>query len=209
MTDIDESVSILGEHIGSSKNSYLAKHKKNQRIELIARNNICYLKRGRVVVLRRDNDLVTLTIEAPMILGLTQLNNQTKYHYLRCETDCQMLIISNEDATDIFNRKNLWGYAFNILTWHLNLYFQREMMMTHPDIRMVINEHLKYVWTLPSDMRSKTSVYNFIMSRTHISRSAIHKITQEMIKNGTVKIERGKLIFYQDNEQNFAPRNNI
>ncbi|WP_370968016.1 helix-turn-helix domain-containing protein [Enterobacter wuhouensis] len=200
MKDIDESVSILGEHIGLSKSSYLAKYKKNQRLELISRNNICYLKRGRVVVLRHDNDLVTLTIQAPMILGLTQMANKSKYHYLRCETDCQMLIISNEDATDIFNKKNLWIYAFNILTWHHNLYFQREMMMTHPDIRKVINEHLKYVWMMPPDVRSKTSVYNFIMSRTHISRSAIHKITQEMMKNGSVKIERGKLTLYNDSE---------
>lgn len=196
--DIKSSALNIGKHIEISKKSHEENHKKNQRIELLSQNNICYLKKGRVFVYRQDNDLVTITLSAPLILGLTQMRNAIKYHYLRCDSNCQMFMINNHDATELFNSKNLWPDAFDILTWHLDLYFQRDVMMVHPNIRNLINEHLKHIWSLPEETRLNTSVYSFITDRNHISRSAVHKVTQEMTKAGKVKIERGKLLFFQE-----------
>lgn len=197
--DINNCSLTIGKFITSSNKSHEENHKKNQRVELLNQNNICYLKKGQVLVYRQEDDLVTITLNAPLILGLTQMHNEIKYHYLRCNTDCQMFMIENHDATALFDSKNLWSYAFDILTWHLNLYFQRDVMMIHPNIRNVINEHLKHMWEMTPDIRSKTSVYSFITDRNHISRSAVHKVIQEMSDVGKVKIERGKLIHYSEN----------
>lgn len=190
---------IIGKYIEMSKKSHEENHKKNQRVELLTQNKICYLKKGQVVVYRQDDGLVTLTLSAPLILGLTQMHNETKYHYLRCDTDCQMLLIDNCDATQLFHSKNLWPYAFDILTWHLNLYFHRDTMIIHPNIRDVINKHLKVIWSMTPVMRLQTSVYSFIISRNHISRSAVHNVIKEMSDAGKIKIERGKLIYYNGN----------
>jgi hypothetical protein len=188
----------IGKFIAASNKCHEENHKKNQRIELLNQNNICYLKKGQVIVYRQRDDLVTFTLNAPLILGLAQMHNQMKYHYLRCESECEMYIINNHDATELFNKKNLWSYAFDILTWYINLYFQRDIMMINPNIRNVINEHIKYIWSLPTDVRAKTSVYSFITSRNHISRSAIHKVMQEMSDMGKIKIERGKVTYYNE-----------
>lgn len=196
--DINDCSLTIGKFIESSNKSHEENHKKNQRVELLSQNNICYLKKGQVLVYRQEDDLITLTLNAPLILGLTQMHNEIKYHYLRCETDCQMFMIENHDATELFNRKNLWSYAFDILTWHLDLYFQRDIMMINPNIRDVINEHIKHIWSLAPEVRSKTSVYSFIINRNHISRSAVHKVIQEMSDVGKIKIERGKLVSYNE-----------
>lgn len=196
--DINNCSLTIGKFIASSNKSHEENHKKNQRIELLNQDNICFLNKGTVVVFRQADDLVTLTLSAPLILGLTQMHNEIKYHYLRCETDCQMFMIGNHDATELFDKKNLWSYSFDILTWHLNLYFQRDVMMINPNIRNIINEHFKYIWSLAPEVRSKISVYSFITTRNHISRSAVHKIIQEMSDVGKIKIERGKLIYYKE-----------
>lgn len=196
--DINHCSLSIGKFIELSQKSHEENHKKNQRIELLNQNNICYLKEGQVNVYRLEDDLITITLSAPLILGLTQMHNKAKFHYLRCDTDCQMFIIDNEDASALFDSKNLWEYAFNILTWHLNLYFQRDIMVINPNIRNIINEHLKLIWLMDPNVRSKTSVYSFIITRNHISRSAVHKVIQEMSDTGKIRIERGKLVYYEE-----------
>ncbi|KAE9797799.1 transcriptional regulator, partial [Escherichia coli] len=37
--------------------------------------------------------------------------------------------------------------------------------------------------------------YTFILTRNHISRSAIHKVLQELVNDGKIILNRGKLSF--------------
>jgi CRP-like cAMP-binding protein len=192
-----ESTLIIGEYIHRSKNAHFEFRKKNQRIDYRV-NNIFYLKSGRVSVYRQDNDLITISLEAPSVVGLTQMHLSEKTHYLRCDCDCEMWTISTIEAMSLFTHNNLWHHAFDILSHHLHLYFERDKLMRHPTFRGVIHEHLKYIWSMDETIRCKTSVYNFIMSRNHISRSGIHKILHEMIEGGLIIIDRGKLIYLRE-----------
>lgn len=196
---IHESTLIVGEYIHRSRNAYFEFRKKNQRIDYRA-DNISYLKKGRVSVYRQDNDLVTISLEAPAVMGLTQIHLNEKTHYIRCDCDCEMWTINTPDAMTVFTQNNLWLHAFYILTYHINLYFQRDKLITQPTFRGVIYEHLKYIWAMDERIRGKTSVYIFIMSRNHISRSGIHKILHELSDEGLIKIERGKLIYFRGEE---------
>lgn len=91
--------------------------------------------------------------------------------------------------------QNLWKQAFDILTHHLQRYFQREALQSHRTIREQIIEHVKYIWSMEPEVREKTSVYTFILTRNHISRSAIHKVLQELVNDGKITLNRGKLSF--------------
>jgi len=195
---IDKSIITLSKHIQISTKAYLCKYKKNQRVELIKNNNIAYLKSGSVSVYRKEDNLIVTRLDAPFILGLTQMFNDTKYHYFRCNTMCEMWEISSESASNIFNNNNLWELVFNITSWHMNCYFQRDIMITQPNNKEIIREHIKFIWSMSPEIRKSTSVYSFIMLRNHISRSMIHKIIQELSVTQNVKIEKGKLIHYED-----------
>ena len=107
-------------------------------------------------------------------------------------------MIDNDDATELFDTKNLWSYAFNILKWHVNLYFERDVMMINSNIRNVITKHIKYIWSLAPNIRNNTSVYSFITSRNHISRSVVHKVVQEMSRAGKLEIKRGRVVFFDE-----------
>ncbi len=191
--NFDESVMLIGDEIKKSDNAYFSLRKKRQRIEMRKDGNIFYLEKGSVSVYRVENDLVTVSFAAPAILGLAQMRNDVMSHYLRCDTDCEMWVMNAGNANDMLTRKNMWKHAFDILTNHLQRYFQRENMRSHKTIREIVVEHVKHIWSLDPEIREKTSVYTFILSRNHISRSAIHKVLQELVNEEKLTLNRGKL----------------
>ena len=177
--EIDKSVVLIGDEIKKSDNAWLSLRKKRQRIDLKVDGNILFLEKGTVSVYRVENDLVTVSISAPAILGLPQMRTEVTGHYLRCDTDCEMWAMSVLNADHLFTAKNLWKQAFDILAHHLQRYFQREALQSHRTIRELIIEHVKY-----------------ILTRNHISRSAIHKVLQELVNDGKITLNRGKLSAY-------------
>lgn len=194
--EIDKSVVLIGDEIKKSDNAWLSLRKKRQRIDLKVDGNILFLEKGTVSVYRVENDLVTVSISAPAILGLPQMRTEVTGHYLRCDTDCEMWAMSVQNADHLFTAKNLWKQAFDILAHHLQRYFQREALQSHRTIRELIIEHVKYIWAMEPAVREKTSVYTFILTRNHISRSAIHKVLQELVNDGKITLNRGKLSAY-------------
>lgn len=194
--EIEKSVVLIGDEIKKSDNAWLSLRKKRQRIDLKVDGHILFLEKGTVSVYRVENDLVTVSILAPAILGLPQMRTEVAGHYLRCDTDCEMWAMSVQNADLLFTAKNLWKQAFDILTHHLQRYFQRETLQSHRTIRELIIEHVKYIWAMAPEVREKTSVYTFILARNHISRSAIHKVLQELVSDGKISLNRGKLTSY-------------
>ena len=196
--NVAESISVIGKEIEEADSSHFSQRKKNQRIELKTYDNICYLSKGGVSIYRVENNMLTLSISAPAILGLAQMRNETKSHYLRCDSDCDMWVINTQDAISLFNKNNLWMHAFDILTRHLQMYFHRENMLSPRTIKGIVIEHLKHIWIQPPDIRQKISVYTFILTRNQVSRSAVHKVIQELIAADKVKISRGKLLWLHE-----------
>lgn len=194
--NFEESVFLIGGEIKKSENAWFSLRKKRQRIDLKAEVNILYLEKGSVSVYRLEDDLVTVNVSAPAILGLAQMRSLYNGHYLRCDTDCDMWVMSTQNASELFTQKNLWIHAFDLLTHHFARYFQREKLQSHRTIRDLVVEHVKFIWSQAHDVREKTSVYTFILARNHISRSAIHKVLQELVQEGQITLNRGKLTSY-------------
>jgi hypothetical protein len=150
-----------------------------------------------VSVYHIEKDIVTITIKAPAILGLAQMRNDIKSHYLRCDSDCEMWVISTCNAEDLLTRSGFCQHVFDILTRHLQLYFQHENMVSHHCVCEIVTEHLKYTWSLHEPERSRASIYKFILLRNSISRSSVHKILQLLEANGDIRIARGRLVHFR------------
>jgi len=198
--NVAESVCVVGHAIETSENAYFSKRKKHQRIELKTYDSICFLKEGSVSLYRLENGILTVSLDAPAILGLAQMRNEFKSHYLRCNNDCDLWVISVDDAISLFNTEHLWMHAFDILTHHLQLYFQRENLVSHPKTGDIVKEHLRFIWAMPETERKRTSIYSYIQARNHISRSAIHKEIQTLSRSGNIQIEKGKLTKFNEQD---------
>lgn len=191
---IYNSVFIIGNEIELHQNSTFLNARKGQRIEFNKKNKIFFLKSGEVSIFRNVDHLQTLTLWAPAVIGLTQIKNEDLTHYLRCDQKCEMWEIDVPDAISLFNEKNLWPHAFNILSYLAQEYFKREYMISQKTSHGVVYQHLKYIWSMDISIRRKISVYKFILSRNHISRSAVHKVICQLTQDGMIKTERGKLV---------------
>ena len=198
---LSETARLIGHEIEKHKSSHYVKFKKNQRVDFKNNDTIYFLSAGCVSFYRYNDDVLTITKDAPFMLGLAQMKSEVKSHYVRCNTECEMWGISISEACLLFNSNELWMHAFDILTDQVQEYFKREHMILQKNTYGIINEHLKHIWEMDEATRRKTSIYSYILTRNHISRSAIHKMVKEMMIEGDIVVRRGKLIDFKHTEK--------
>lgn len=149
-------------------------------------------------IYRCDNDIVTFSICGPAIIGMEQMFHSERSHYFRCDQVCEMVIIDTNKFIELLNCKGLWFHAFNILSHHLGMYFQLEKRLMQKDIKGIVREHLHYLWKQDPVVRSKASVYTFILARHQVSRSSLHKVMAKLISDGMIELSHGKLVWMHD-----------
>ena len=192
--NVSESVEIVGSLIKNSRHSHFEQHKKNQRIDIKNNNNIYCIETGRISFYRTQDNVLTITMTAPCLAGIAQMLFQYQTHYIRCEESCNMWVISNQEMKELVSQNNLWMHMYNLLAKQVQQYFEREYMISQKSTREIVLQHLAYIWDMPEEERISTSIYNFILLRTHLSRSGIHKVISELEKEMMIETSRGKLI---------------
>lgn len=193
-TDVARSVKVVGEEIEKCKHTFFAVRKKGQHVELIQDNQVAFLKSGIVTIHRIEDGLLTNSIKAPAVIGLGHIHDIGLTHFIQCKSECSMWILDSNIAFDLFTEKNLWQDAFFIIRKYLYICMPKGKLIHKSSAREIVIEHLKEIWALDEPERHTTSVYNFILSRNNISRSAVQKVVRELESSGDIKFYRGKLI---------------
>ncbi|WP_371344154.1 helix-turn-helix domain-containing protein [Klebsiella quasipneumoniae] len=155
---------------------------------------IYILKSGSVNVCRISDDMVLLNIEAPAIIGMTSLFKKQYYHYLVTTANTTMIRVKTKDSFNIIERKNLWKQACEIVCNASQYYYKRDELVYASNVYDIIKNHLEIIWQMPEDARCKVSVFEYILSRTGISRSSLNKILKDLFKGGYIVMKRGKLL---------------
>lgn len=191
--DYHHCASIIGNVIEKNKHSFFIRRKKNQRFNLRSAQQLCYLVSGEVSIFRISNNSLSVTLKAPAVLGLAQLKLSYECYYMRCASDTEMWLLNHDVALEEFDRNCLWKFAFDIITYHLHIYYEREELTILPNVKLKVLEYIKQLWT-NEDSDNKLSIYKHINSKTNISRSAIYKAIKELERNGYITTCRGKLV---------------
>lgn len=194
MIETHEAITVIGQAIQECESSILVYRKKRQRFDVESHQQMFFLTSGKISVYRKSDDVLTNTIAGPAILGLLQMKMKEKTHYFRCDTDCEMWSVSIHDANAIFNEKGLWSYAFELMTHSIYQWYRRSNMIEQKDVYSIVVQHLKYIWEMSGESRAQVSIYSFILRRSHISRSSIHKAISTLKDEGLIKVYRGKLL---------------
>ena len=200
--NIAVAVETIGRHIEECNDSHFSERKKNQRIDMKKLNQIAYLKSGTVSMHKIDDGLVTITIKGPAIIGLGQMRGEKFTHYVRCNTNCELWVIDINDASELFSKFSLWNHAFDIITKHLYMYFSRDNMIHKSSVKEIVLEHAKKIWGVDEGTRKNISIYSYILSRNNISRSAIHKAVSELIRDGVLNVNKGRVIDFKQSFDN-------
>lgn len=195
----ENEISSVNDIISSVKKDnsfYMLRAMPNQELHFIEKMKHCVycLEKGEVEIRRNSDRIVLLTIKAPAVIGLTTLSLSECFHMLTTITDCDFLVVEKNKIEHIIDENKLWKQAFEIVSRATIFYYERDEMISSGNVYGVIKAHLEQLWSLSVEERGKISIFKFILTRTTISRSSIHKIIKDLDNGGYIKIHRGKLL---------------
>lgn len=197
-TDYLMPASILGKEIESNRNSFYMKCKKNQRHNITTDKQVFFLKSGTISIYRMKDDMLTMDVNSPAVLGLSFIKEFTPMHYFRCTSECELHVLGLNHTMRMLNEKNLWEQAFYNVSELVQHYMKRDALVIQKNSHAIVMEHLRVIWSMDDDTREKTSIYTYILERNIISRSAIHKVVTDLINQSVINIHRGKLTAFND-----------
>jgi hypothetical protein len=193
-----DSTKKLGMEIINNGEAFHAEFKKNQQFNFTDESKVLYLVSGQISVCRIKDGVLILSMEGPVIIGLSFINEFSPLHYIRCESDCECHIISINEMVKLIDMKNIWKDAFSSVVETVQNYMTRDTQTLQKNVHSVVIENLRAIWLLEKDVRSKTSIYNYILKRNHISRSAIYQVIKNLKEQNVIDTARGKLIAFND-----------
>ncbi|HDC4621274.1 TPA: helix-turn-helix domain-containing protein, partial [Enterobacter asburiae] len=173
-----DAVNTILEHVldFSEKNYIYASNKQKIMLNDNDMSYVIFLLSGEVLVHRLSDDIVVLNAKAPVVMGLTSLLSNKYYHYLQTTTDTKIISIKRENMLKLLDEKKLWMHAFKIVSMAAQYYYQRDEVVFADSVYGVIKNHLEILWQYPKEDRLKISIFDFILSRSKVSRSSLNKV---------------------------------
>lgn len=98
----------------------------------------------------------------------------------------------------LIDMKYIWKEAFSSVVETVQKYMIRDSQTLQKNARSVVFENLRAIWLLDEEVRNRTSIYNYILERNNISRSAIHQVVRNLKEQEVIDTARGKLIAFND-----------
>lgn len=184
---------LLQDEIIKSNHSWYVERKKGQSLNIYELGVVAFLASGAVSIYNKKTNFLIVEFQAPCIIGLLSLKYPEESFYVKTKTTCQLHSIKLEDVRDIIKNNNLWGAVFNILSAHLYHYTKVECIFNKKNAMDIVLESINYISKLSPNSRKKISLYNFILSRSTMSRSAIYNeikkldLEKTIIKRGVMK----------------------
>lgn len=181
---------LLQDEIVKSNHSWYVERKKGQRLNLYELGVVAFFVSGVVSIYNKKTDLLILEFEAPCIIGLLALKYSDETYYAITKTTCIIYSIKLENVREIINRNNLWRAVFNIITIHMYHYTKIESIFNRKNAMDIVRESINYINEISPSLRDNVSLYNFILSRCTMSRSAIYNEIKKLDLD-SITINRG------------------
>ena len=160
------------------------------------------LRSGDAEVRRVSDDTIVSYIRAPVVSGLTLLPGGQIYHYLKTTIPAELIVVRHDRGMEVIAELNLWREAYLVTSDVANMFFIRDEACASRNVYGLVRQHLEMLWEMDETQRAGTSVFEFILSRTTISRSSLNKILKDLSAGEYIKMHRGKLL-----EKENLPRN--
>lgn len=183
---ICDALAINSANVHEAKSRVIQYNKAGEKLCIL-------LHRGSMAVHRRGDGIVMISESAPFIFGLSNQLNCDNSMYLRTLEACELSFISLVEAQKIISKKNLWKNLCDLLVYTTSRVYEHcaqvHQMSAYDIIRFQLNELLRE----SDEVRLKTTVPNYIKTRTYLSRSGIMRILSELKTGGYIQVEKGIL----------------
>jgi hypothetical protein len=155
----------------------------------------CFLIHDGCVFVRRTDDRVILgKICSPTLFGFNQFQDLSDKVYLEAVTPVAFEIIPASQFFGRIRQHQLWEPLLDVMMNTSSTLFQQNHAFAARDSWGLVREHLLSLIKEPEFIRSNISVVDYILHRTHLSRSGVMKLLATLRKRQLIKMESGLLL---------------
>lgn len=157
---------------------------------------IYLLKNGNFWLHRRVDDLQMSMAKAPHIFGLAELvipvGDTT---YVKFAADSEVYALSGAKAQALLNQQPaLWQDVSRVLAFHLHFSTWRDLHLLNDNAYDTIRGKLLELEKHDETLRKSTTILNYILGTTTLSRSTILRVMKNLTEGGYLEAQRGRLI---------------
>jgi CRP-like cAMP-binding protein len=157
---------------------------------------IYLLTEGNFWLHRRTDDLQMSRAKAPHIFGLAELAIPIGENtYVKFAADSEVYVLSGTKAEALFHQHPaLWQDVAKVLAFHLHFSTWRDLHLLNDNAYDTIRGKLLELEKHDDVFRKETTILNYIMGSTKLSRSTILRVMKDLTEGGYVEAQRGKLL---------------
>ncbi|MEQ0188798.1 helix-turn-helix domain-containing protein [Klebsiella sp. CN_Kp098] len=157
---------------------------------------IYLLTEGGFGLHRRADDLQMSMAKAPHIFGLAELvipvGNTT---YVKFSAESEVYALSGAKARGLLDENPiLWRDVSRVLAFHLHFSTWRDLHLLNGNAYDTIRGKLMEMEMHGENLKETTTILNYILRTTKLSRSTILRVMKDLTDGGYVEAQRGKLI---------------
>lgn len=155
----------------------------------------CYLiLKGRAAFHRQSDDLLMVTITAPSVIGITNLQQMLMDGYIKTLVPCDISILKLETVYDIVSANKLWEPLAKHMMIIAGKLFEYSKQVSAPSAYDIVRAQLNELSNEAQAIRNNITAEKYIRDKTHLSRSGVMRILASLKEGGYIEIHRGKLI---------------
>lgn len=169
-------------------------HRKASKNDSIIINDMVIFLLSGTVSVRRGDGITLMSFSGPVVLGLSDFIGGSHDLSLFFHSPATFNVMSRQKVLTACNEHNLWFDVSCILSYVLELVYQKLELSEQKTKYDTIKKYLCIINSLPAEERESLSIYEYIMSRTGMSRSALNKILSGLRRGGYIEMYRGRLV---------------
>jgi hypothetical protein len=144
--------------------------------------------------IRRKDGLILIKGSAPFVLGFSEGLFPRMAIYFQAKSRLEVIMVPFDDAVNVIEKHNLWKNMTALLAWQLQVMAARDQEITSVDAHTMICAKIMDLFYLEKNNGVSLNIVDYIQQRTKLSKSIIHRILAELKGNGSISVQRGKLI---------------
>lgn len=190
-----DSINVLGEAIKEHQMALNVTFSPGNKINMPTDfSAVIYIESGFAGLYHDRDDCLISEVNGPCIIGLTYLFFDNHSIYLKFNSESRVFYINQLEFISVCDKRNLWRNVSQIIASAERKLYSSPSLSSFRNAYDIVKFYLESIWTLPEHERKNVSIYQYILERSRLSRSSLHKIIRELNVGGYIKTERGRLV---------------
>ncbi|MGF6100554.1 helix-turn-helix domain-containing protein [Enterobacter sp. A4] len=161
----------------------------------VGNDRFCYLiLKGRVTWHRQSDDLAMVTVTAPSLAGIGNLQQMQMDGYIKTQVACDIAILKMATVYDIIRANQLWEPLAKHMMTIAGKLFESSEQLSAPSAYDIVRAQLNELFNEAPGVRNTITAERYIRDKTHLSRSGVMRILAELKAGGYIEMQRGVLV---------------